>query len=436
MTIKRVFITQKNLSVLEYLYTKGIKINSSCSGRGTCKLCSIKVISGNFLFNGKVVLLNSSVPACKTYGCGVVEVALKEDNPILDYWDNVNMPNINKCVIGVDIGSTTIVAIKFFQGKILATSKVSNPQALHGFGHDVITRIANCQKEESFKELCLLLNNCVDQLITSLGIEDVSAIGIAGNPVMTAFYHNVNPSPLGSYPYLLEKTYYEIKQHTKFNLPIITVPNIGSFLGGDALSGWMQCNRENNSMLLDIGTNCEIIYKENNQLYALSTPAGPAFERSYQSRMPSVVCSNLAYGVSNFLLSKNGRFTEKINDDFQLSYLTEEDISQIILAKGAVVSGIAALEKETSSKAQVIYIAGAMGQNLDIASAITIGLLPKDRTYVKLGNSSLAGAIQVALDDSLVELYKQEAQKIKIIELNNVPYYANLFSSHLTLSEF
>ena len=88
------------------------------------------------------------------------------------------------------------------------------------------------------------------------------------------------------------------------------------------------------------------------------------------------------------------------------------------------------------TKAKVIYIAGAMGQNLDIASAITIGLLPRDRSYVKLGNTSLAGAVQVALDDSLVELYKQEAQKIKVIELNNLPYYANLFSSHLTLSEF
>jgi uncharacterized 2Fe-2S/4Fe-4S cluster protein (DUF4445 family) len=436
MITKRVLVNQKNISVLEFLASKNIIINSSCNGRGVCKLCNVKIISGNFLYNEKVVLLNSSVPACKTFGQGVVEITLKETTPILDYWTNINMPISNKCVIGIDIGSTTIVAAKFFQGKILATQKLPNPQAIYGFGNDVITRIAHCNKEESFLKQASLLQNTIDEVINNLTIDNVSSIGIAGNPVMTAFYHQVNPKSLGTYPYNLEKTFYEKKLHPKFNIPIITVPNIASFLGGDALSGWMQCKQNNNTMLLDIGTNCEIIYQANNQLYGLSTPAGPAFERAYQAKMPSEVCSDLANGIKNNLLQANGLLSNNQNTNSILSYLTQEDISQLILAKGAVASGIAALEKETLSKAKTIYIAGALGQNLDVGSAITIGLLPKDRTYIKLGNSSLAGAIQIALEESLAQVYNQIAKKIKVIELNNLPYFSTLFSSHLKLHEF
>ena len=181
MINKRVFITQNNISVLDFLANKGIKVNSSCAGRGTCKLCSVKILSGNFIYNGKSVSINSCVPACKTFGQGVVEVTLKPQTSILDYWNNITISNVNKCVIGIDIGSTTIVAVKFSNGKILDVKKELNPQSVHGFGADVITRIAKSQDKENFEELCSLLNDCVDYLISSLDIKDVSAITIAGS---------------------------------------------------------------------------------------------------------------------------------------------------------------------------------------------------------------------------------------------------------------
>lgn len=280
---------------------------------------------------------------------------------------------------------------------------------------------------------------------------------------------------------------------------ILTFPNIGSFVGGDtvgAVIGAPEVLEEGNHLLVDLGTNCELFLKTPRGMMACSTAAGPAFEGARiaqgmrakpgaieavtiaedrveikvigKQRASGICGSGLVEGIEQMklagIINKRGKIIDpeeeggslsprlktrirsgkKPGREFVLSYgeteradvvLTQEDISELQLAKGAVCAGIKTLVKLAGIAVQEldsIVLAGTFASYLNVPSILEIGLVPNiDQEKIKVvGNAAHAGAIRALFDRRVFEDAVKLATKVEHIELGgNKDFTANLMRS-------
>ncbi len=196
--------------------------------------------------------------------------------------------------IAVDIGSTTLVAtlVDLNTGTDVAVAARVNPQT--SFGDDVITRIQKCRSEKDGLA-CLqgAVIEGVNHLITELerkthiSANHIYEIVFAGNTTMQQVLCGINPSALGELPFVpafrsaVESKASELRLHMAHHAKVYVFPQIGSFVGGDTVAGIIATRLDRAakpSLLVDIGTNGEIVLASNGRLLATSVAAGPAFE--------------------------------------------------------------------------------------------------------------------------------------------------------------
>ncbi len=408
--------------------------------------------------------------------------------------------------VSVDIGTTSVAAflVDMYKGELLAKASSGNGQIK--YGADVINRIVFAAKEGGLEKMNHALihetiNPILEKMFGDAGVDrdEVIAFVAAGNTTMSHLLLGIFPDFLRKEPYVpgflkapfVKASELEIAINPETFLYI--VPSVSSYVGGDITAGilasgiWLS---ESDVLLIDLGTNGEIVFGNKEYLLTCACSAGPAFEgggiscgmrASYgaiekieidkKSLTPELtiigggrplgVCgSGIIDLVSEMMLhniiNKRGKFNTNPNADrirydehgtgeyvivfkeeFDLESdltITEVDIDSFIRTKGAVYSGAATLigsiGKDFSSLEKV-YIAGGIGNSLDIEKSIRIGLLPdisRDK-FSYIGNSSLMGCYLTLMSEDARQILEKIASMMTYIELSVYTDYMDNFIS-------
>jgi len=425
---------------------------------------------------------------------------------------NTSQRNFGLCF---DIGTTTISGelVDLNNKKILGTKVTYNKQA--SFGSDIITRIIYAQEENGLEKLHHAVIDGMNQMIQELirehhiDLNDVNCVLCAGNTTMVHFLLRVDPTYIRREPYVPTANFVPTIRSAEAGIKInprgllSCVPGVSSYVGGDITAGVLSCGldrEEDLCLLIDIGTNGEVVLGNKDFLISAAASAGPAFEGSgvscgmrasqgaiqkvkispsdlkvtYETigaKKPRGICGSgyidlIAQMLSVGLLDKNGKIKEiknkRIRDndaksEFIVAFkeesdsacdivISESDIENIKRAKAAIYSAAAALARHIGlefNKIKKIFIAGGFGTYLDVDNAVRIGLLPdlERKRFIFVGNSSLAGARQILLSDEAMKKASEIAGKITYFELSVEPQYmdeymAALFFPHTDLNRF
>jgi uncharacterized 2Fe-2S/4Fe-4S cluster protein (DUF4445 family) len=435
----------------ELLAKHGVEF--SCAGKGICGRCKIKLTQGqldgrptpnDFLTRDEIdqgfwLACQSRVTSSATIEIGRWETS------VLATHVRLPLPKGHGIAIAVDVGTTTLVAqaVDLATGGLLANETALNPQC--EFGDDIMSRIEFALTETGQEKLSRTIRNKIGKMIgairETLGdrAKDLGAVALTGNTVMHHLFCGHNIDGLGAYPFEPETT--DPWQSTAGaigwplpqNTPVRFLPCLGGFVGSDVLAGALACGLDTTDdlcMLIDLGTNGEVVLGNRNRLLFASAAAGPAFEggrishgmracsgaiervfikghklgcKTIGNDTPRGICgSGLVDAVAGALdlgwVLPDGRITlpDKSIPLAKPIRLTQKDVRELQLAKGAVAAGAAILLDTwgaTPDDIHTIYLAGAFGNNLDIANALRIGLLefPANK-IIPVGNAALAGA--------------------------------------------
>lgn len=306
-------------------------------------------------------------------------------------------------VVAVDLGTTTVgmYLINALTGEQMGVFVSLNPQQLHGA--DVISRISNANAGKR-EELQALITENIENGVKKLAKERTpKLIVISGNTVMGHLLMGYDVSGLGVYPF---KTENAGGAETKIcGIKTILMPGISAFIGGDVVSGLYTLGfgqKKEISLLIDLGTNAEMVIGNCDRMLALSAAAGPAFDQK-------VYGSQLIKSVAQILREEKADRSGCLADEyFELGCIVgrtivkQEEIRELQKAKAAVCAGIMLLAREYGvgpEEIDKVYIAGGLGYYLDLPSALEIGLFPKEfeNKMEVVGNTSLEGAYRYAL---------------------------------------
>jgi len=436
-----------------------------------------------------------------------VTVTLTENNNLWEIIDiQVNNTAKNNFGIAIDIGTTTVVTflVNLNTGEILNSKATHNQQM--SFGDDVITRIMYSEKREGLEKLNSAICNTINELISALTLDekiskdDITSASIAGNTTMIHLFLDIPPNFIRREPYIPVVNFppnikaKDIKLNINPEAPVFCLSGVASYVGGDITAGVLACGMDNFStisVLIDLGTNGEIVLGNKEWLLTSACSAGPAFEgvgikygiramdgaiqkieihnnilnyTTIGDKKPKGICGSglidiIAELFKNGIIDKAGKFvkekTNRIrkneNDEYEFLIveknktqinqdivITESDILNLIHSKGAVFLGLKVLLEHAGlnfDNISHIYVAGGFGTYLDIEKAIIIGLLPdipRDR-FSFIGNSSITGAKMCLISKQAREKVKTIAQKMTYIELSTEPKFMNEYTSTLFL---
>lgn len=331
-------------------------------------------------------------------------------------------------VVAIDLGTTTIgmYLINALTGEQMGVFVSLNPQSIHGA--DVISRIskANAGKRDELQALILeTIENGVKKLIKE---RIPKLIMISGNTVMEHLLMGIDVAPLGVYPFRANNL--EQAEMSICGIRTILMPGISAFIGGDIVSGIYTLGfmeHKEISLLIDLGTNAEMVIGNGERMLALSAAAGPAFDQK-------VYGSQLIKAVAQILREEKADRTGCLVDEyFELGCIVgrtlvkQEEIRELQKAKAAVYAGIVLLAREygvSLEEIDKVYIAGGLGFYMDMDSALEIGLFPREfeGKLEVVGNTSLQGAYQyaIALENGGYDM-SQLIAKVQELHLAEIP---------------
>jgi uncharacterized 2Fe-2S/4Fe-4S cluster protein (DUF4445 family) len=374
----------------------------------------------------------------------------------------------------VDIGTTTIVMqiIDLETGKnIYRPVAFKNPQIT--YGNDIISRIGyTIENPDGLREVQAAaiegINESLARLEQDSGVEpgtikdNIYDLVIVGNSTMREIFFGNNVKSLGLIPYEPENKgpilagAKQLGLMINDNAMVYGAPLIGGHAGADCLADIIASRiykSKKISMIVDIGTNGEVVIGNKEKMYSASCAAGGAYE-GYQiscgvgavegaitairiddgrieystigDKPPVGICGS---GVIDLMaeMHKNRIMNSKtrIEKDYYLNegvYITQDDINQLIIAKAGLRTDQDLLIKYfgvSLEDVDRIYLAGAFGNFMNIENAITIGLLPgADKSkFVRFGNGALAGAMDMLLSLRL----RKDAENLKDIIQHKKP---------------
>ncbi|MBR6683986.1 MAG: DUF4445 domain-containing protein [Firmicutes bacterium] len=457
-----------------------LNIPLDCGGKGRCGKCKVYV-SGQLspLTQAETSLLTQEEIdagcrlACQTEieGEYVVHKTHKEDDMVIQTGfgavdsgisSSLSPAPSNHIGVAVDIGTTTLAAYWYDLtcGQLIDQRSSANPQRI--FGADVISRIERAMAGD-LMQLSAVLRRGILELLP----EKWDRLVLTGNTTMLYTLCGHNPEPLSHAPFIADHTYGYEKDG------VILAPCFSAYVGADLstaalAAGLWKDGRlalDKPTLLLDAGTNGEILLAANGHLYGCATACGPAFEGSQIScglpSVPGAIChvkpdfsvetiggkppkgycgsgilDVTAALLDSELLDETGFLDEWPEEATALPELTQKDIREIQLAKSAIAAGCDALMHAAGvTELDTIYLAGGFGSQLNVESARRIGLIPPARNTVAIGNGAGYGAALLLLDPSLLnDLLSMKAQ-FELVELANDPYFSEAFMNHMYFPE-
>lgn len=395
--------------------------------------------------------------------------------------------------VAIDIGSTTIAAalVDTISKQVLSSSSAVNRQRM--FGADVVSRIkaANEGHEKELHDLVIeSIEECMQALLepSSIRPDVIESIVVAGNTTMEHLFMGWSCQGLGEYPFHPVSLGGETvqarcafgKDSPYGRASLYLIPGISTYVGGDIVAGIAfsgMDKQDDISLLLDLGTNGEMALGNRHGIVVASTAAGPALEGGQiscgMSSVRGAICGVSVKGdefhvstignvppkglcgsgvieamaalIEKNIVEKTGTLRPAWFDtgvtlakkvDGTPIVLTQGDIREIQMAKGAIRAGIDTLLMQNGLSEKDVkhfYLAGGFGHYLNQNAAATMGLLVSEWIPITtvLGNSSLEGAVSILTNANGIDTIKQIAESAQTIVLGNDPSFEEAYISHL-----
>jgi len=451
-------------------------------------------------------LLTSSIASILRANNWIVDVSyLRRGDNTYEVFDVCGANNLKRFGAAVDIGTTTVVVylVDLDTGKLIDVGSTYNSQMR--YGDDVITRIVHAIEGGGLDELRSAVRADIKSIIKSIleihniKVEQVVSTVIAANTTMSQLFWGLDPSSIREAPYIPTLNRYPVWTGAEARLPVspmspvYTFPCIGSYVGGDIVSGVLASGmhrKEEIALFMDIGTNAEIAIGNNEWIMSAACSAGPCFEgggvscgmRATNGAVESIVIdrktleptikvigggipiglcgSALIDAISEMFLSGiidlKGSFhrekTSRIREaEVGLEYLVYSnektgndiiintaDIENVIRAKAAIYAGVSLILREVGLGIDAIdrvYIAGGFGNYLNMGRAIILGMLPDMPTekFDFLGNTSIIGSYLCLMSEDLMKEAEELAVKMTYLELSASNSYMEEYTSAMFL---
>lgn len=406
--------------------------------------------------------------------------------------------------LAIDLGTSRVVIrlLNLADGKTLGESAFDNPQG--AVGPDILVRIHYAESSDGLNHLNKLiidgLNREIACLCSSCGIvpENIYLVSVAGNTAMTHLFLKISPRWIIREPYIPAINRPGVFKAHDLGIgvnslaKVMTFPNIGSYFGGDLIAGILFSGiykKQDTSILVDVGTNAEVVLGNENWLIACAGAAGPALEggvtrmgmmagtgvidrvtidpsdrivriHTIEDTPPLGICgSGLIDLAAQMFLSGmidiRGKFVpsncgdrlmnidgiahliivsgEKTGTGTDLT-ISQVDLDSLIRSKAAMftiletITGTVGIQLFNLS---AFYVAGTFGSFIDPRSAISIGMLPDLPldSYKPLGNSSLSGASLILSQPEYLDVIDKIRDRITYLELNVNQDFMNRFSA-------
>ncbi len=406
--------------------------------------------------------------------------------------------------LAVDLGTTRVVLriVDLITGEHRGETVFDNPQI--AVGPDVLARIHHVDKPGGLAELTRLIvdgiNTQLDRLCRQNGLatNQIHLSAIAGNTAMTHLLLGLNPHWMIREPYIPVINQPEVFKSNALGLNLhpsartLVFPNVGSYFGGDLIAGILFCDmdrREETAILVDVGTNAEVVLGNRDWMMACAGAAGPALEggvtrmgttagpgvidriaidpetlqfniHTIEDEPPRGICGSGVIDLAaalfrSGLVDIRGKLVpERCANRFsirdELGHLTlvpadrsgtgkdlcitQADLDSLVRSKAAmytILETIALAAGMQQSDLETFFVAGTFGAYIDPESAITIGMIPDLplNCYQSLGNSSLGGATRVLTDPDCLDRVKRIRDGITYMELNVNQDFMNRFSA-------
>ena len=472
-------------NLLEATRSAGLTPNAPCGGKGTCGKCKVRLLhlpdSPEVLACQTPVTQNMTVRFLSDEGKSQV-ISTKSDLGLGQFPPD----SCEGYCVAFDIGTTTVVGyLLSVDGQELGSVGRLNPQMT--YGADVISRINYCL-ENTQEPLTTVIRSTLKEQILLLcekqGISDteIRTIAVVGNTCMHHMLMAIDPRPLVTPPYSPgEKRPLQVSAMELLgicpNAQVRVFPNIAGFVGGDTV-GCMTALEFDKltepSLLIDIGTNGELVMTDGKKMLACSTAAGPAFEGAKIScgmraadgaidhvwlengevrcsvlgdAEPIGICgSALLDAIAVFLdLEDIGESGRVLTDDRLLHLkgnvaLTQNDVNELQFAKGAIAAGIEMMADDLGldlHDIQAVYLAGAFGNYMNPDSACRIGLIPAFlRERIKpCGNAAGKGSQMAAVSREAYEYANTLATASDFLDLAAQPDFQDTYVEHLCFEE-
>jgi uncharacterized 2Fe-2S/4Fe-4S cluster protein (DUF4445 family) len=398
--------------------------------------------------------------------------------------------------LAIDLGTTNVVGALMDLNSGVTAGELSETNPQVEFGEDILSRIHHCLNEGGLEELRAKAVGCMNSIARRLaegaGIapEKIGSVSVSGNTTMSHLFLGLDPYNICRAPYVPVANRFGILSAEELGLsvnpraPVYVLPNVGSYVGGDVLAGVLVSGIHGSdkvSLLVDVGTNAEIIIGNRDWLMACAGAAGPAleggvvkfgmrampgaiervkvnpetFEPVYSvvggdaAGKPRGLCGSalidlLAELFTTGLIDGRGKFkggarTGRIKEvDGRKAYVvvfapdtaegvdivfTETDIENLIRTKAAMYTALNVVTRELGigfNELENFYIAGTFGAYIAADKAVAIGMVPdiEQRKFVLLGNSSLTGASEVLIERGRIREIEEIASMITYKELN------------------
>jgi len=499
-------------TLADHLARAGFPLNTRCSQRGLCRGC--RVIDGT---GAELLACGMRVNPGDDLAIRIPGRSLLAHAPSVVSDFRTGVPAGSDPVfngqkpfgLAVDIGTTTVAVLiaDLASGRVLARASSLNAQV--SSGDNVLTRIHLCQMDpaniarlqrafwqDTFEPL-------FHQILSTAGLSagDIAGAVVAGNTTMLHLACGEDPTPMGMVPFLpafLDERRFAGPDSLFAALPeIVFLPGLSAYVGADLVAGAACRGLEYSAspqLLIDVGTNGEMILADADGLLACATAAGPAFEgcgllcgmraadgvvgrmelaadpfgvscdaiggssSGFHGITGSAYIDFLASGHRTGLLEDNGRFSKPFvsahpgwfrAEESGLSFvpdpahpdirISEVDVALLLQAKAAIAAGVETLLERrglTARDISTLHLAGGFGLHLSIPNAIACGLLPgfEPGQIEAVGNTSLGGAYLALLDRSLLEEMGALRSQSETIELNLDPGFEDRYLDHLSLS--
>ncbi len=436
------------------LIKSGKSVDHPCGGKGICKKCLVTV-NGKEELSCQYIIKSDISVTVKNNGKIYSETGTEETNVVTD----------NLC-FALDIGTTTLALalVSLDENKIIKVITRTNPQ--RAFGADVMTRIDCCRKN-GVEELQKTLIAEINSMVSEFDLHNIEKLYVSGNATMLHLFFGIDCSAMGIAPYT--PVFLESKTSKAENLGIIgietveSLPSIAAFVGADLVAGLnfigMPENGKHN-LLVDLGTNAEIVLFSEKSALCTAAAAGPCFEGaniscgmsatngavySYsESEIETVgnipakgICGTGLVDIIAYLLDKGiVDETGYMEDDFEVAdgvYINQADIRQYQLAKSAVCSAVLTLlqmKNLSFEDVEKMYISGGFSAKINIENAVKTGLFPKElaQKCVAINNSSLLGTVKYACEKNDLAVY---IDKSTYVDLSAKPTFSDLFIENM-----
>lgn len=483
---------ERGASLRSALHPYGVEF--PCGGDGRCAGCRVKVVRGVLPVTADEAWILTPEQLAEGWRLACRSTAESDAVLEIEQWEAVILADHSSFEltprsglgIAVDLGTTTVVAqlLDLRSGTVLGVRTGLNPHTV--YGSDVMSRVqiagAPGQRIALAEELRRAVGGLVSKLLESAApAPAVDRVVMAGNTVMHHLFCAIDVEPLSHSPFetteggLRVFSARELGWDLRGDPPVGFLPCLGGFVGSDILCGVLATRmheRDEVIVLVDLGTNGEIVAGNRRRMLCASTAAGPAFEggrigmgmraatgaisevafedgrfrcRVVGNASPRGICGSglvdaVAAGLELGLVQPSGRLTQGRPLELVAPVtLSQNDVRQLQLAKAAIAAGIRILGRRFGGDAwegAPVYLAGAFGNYVNRKSACRIGLVraPVERIE-SAGNTALLGAKMALFAPDPGEDFGQIRSRIEHVALAADPEFQKTFVDEMAFPE-